>query len=219
MRGRSSHWLAPSVYRGCTERQAIALTFDDGPSPGTAAILKLLEQYRLSATFFQCGTQVRRHPGLSQAVASAGHEIGNHSDTHPLLCLRSPEAIAAELSRTQEAIHQAAGVTPTLFRAPFGVRWFGLKAAQRRHGLLGVMWTAIARDWALTAPEIALRLQKRAENGAIFCLHDGRELAPDPDVRATIGALERLLPALLEAGFHFETVSQILCPTTTSSPA
>lgn len=213
VRGRSASWLAPSVYHGAKDRPAIALTFDDGPTPGSAQLLAVLARHKIPATFFQCGTQVRRHGSLAQEIATAGHEIGNHTDTHPLLCFRSPQFMKSELSRTQESINKATGQTPLLFRAPYGVRWFGLAAAQRLHHLLGVMWTVIARDWVLPAPQIATRLQKGARNGAIFCLHDGRGLTEAPDIRATIGAVERLVPVLLAAGYHFETVSQILCPT------
>jgi peptidoglycan/xylan/chitin deacetylase (PgdA/CDA1 family) len=74
------------------------------------------------------------------------------------------------------------------------------------------MWTAIGRDWKLPAEAIASRLAARASNGAIFCLHDGRGVAPEPDIRATLEAVRRLIPVLEDQGYHFETVSEILCP-------
>ena len=87
------------------------------------------------ATFFQCGVNVRRLPSVAREVAAAGHEIGNHSDTHALLALKSPGFIYRELTAAQEAIEHATGVRPRYFRAPYGVRWFGLRAAQQRLGL------------------------------------------------------------------------------------
>jgi peptidoglycan/xylan/chitin deacetylase (PgdA/CDA1 family) len=74
------------------------------------------------------------------------------------------------------------------------------------------MWTAIGRDWRLSAPAVAARLAAAATNGAIFCLHDGRGLQPAPDIRATLEAVALLVPKLKGGGYHFETVSEILCP-------
>ena len=212
VRGRSSRLFGASVWRGVRDRAAIALTFDDGPSESTPELLKVLERHGVRATFFQCGIHVRRLPGIARELAGAGHEVGNHSDTHAMLCFRSARQIRDELSRAQEAIFEASGTRPTLFRAPYGVRWFGLRAAQRRLGLLGVMWTAIGKDWKLPAAAVTARLAAAARNGAIFCLHDGRGTHPKPDVGASIEAVRQLIPALQDRGYHFETVSEILCP-------
>jgi peptidoglycan/xylan/chitin deacetylase (PgdA/CDA1 family) len=212
VRGRSSALFGPSVWRGDPGRAAIALTFDDGPSESTPDLLRVLAGHGARATFFQCGMHARRLPGIARQVAAAGHEIGNHGDTHAPFYLRSPQTIYAQLARAQEAIAAATGVTPRLFRAPYGCRWFGLRAAQRRLGLMGVMWTAVARDWKLAAPAVAARLVQAARNGAILCLHDGRVAQTSPDIRVTIEAMRALLPALAEKGYHFETVSELLCP-------
>lgn len=214
VRGRSSAVFGPSVFHGDRRRPAIALTFDDGPSESTPELLDLLEQHQARATFFQCGVHARRLPEIACAVAAGGHEIGNHTETHARLWLRSPGFVDYELARAQESIETAAGVRPRLFRAPDGARWFGLRRAQRRYRLLGVMWTAIGLDWKLPARRIADRLLRRAANGAIFCLHDGRQAASRPDISETLEAVRRLLPALTGRGFRLETVSEILCPTT-----
>ncbi len=212
VRGPSSSLLGPSVYRGASERRSVALTFDDGPSEGTPEILDILDRHAIHATFFECGANVRRLPAIAQSVAERGHEIGNHSDTHPKLCFRSQQTIEEEFSRAQETIVRTLGQSPSLMRAPFGVRWFGFRHVQQQLNLLGVMWTVIGKDWKLGAPEIAGRLVRGARNGAILCLHDGRELTVKPDTRATAEALRIAIPALLDRGFRFETVSQILCP-------
>src|SRR4029450_2152997 len=102
------------------------------------------------STFFQCGIHARRLPGLVQSVAAAGHEVGNHTDTHAALWLRSPAFISGELERAQRALPDAGAARLKLFRAPYGVRWPGLRAAQERLGLMGVMWTLIGRDWTLS---------------------------------------------------------------------
>jgi len=205
--------LAPSVYRGAPERPAIALTFDDGPSESTPALLELLARYGASASFFQCGANVRRLPQVAREVAAAGHEVGNHTENHPPLYLKSRQFIYHQLSAAQESIENTTGVRPKLFRAPFGARWFGLRDAQERLGLLGVMWTAIALDWKWPASRVTERLLSSASNGAILCLHDGRMLEHKPDIGVTIETVRELLPKLLEQGYHFEKVTEILCPT------
>lgn len=84
---------------------------------------------------------------------------------------------------------------------------------QRRLSLLGVMWTVLGKDWALPAGAIANRVLGAVRPGAIVCLHDGRELRERPDIRATMEAVRRIVTVLAARGYHFETVSEILCPT------
>ena len=213
VRGRSSAFFGPSVYRGNRARPALSLTFDDGPSESTPALLEILARLGVRATFFMCGSNVRRCPAIAREVAAAGHELGNHTDSHPRLDFQRPAFIFRELAQAQQTIRDTTGATPRLFRAPFGARWFGLRNAQRRLDLLGVMWTIMGHDWHWPAPRIAARLARRAVNGAIICLHDGYRVEPSPDIRATLSAVEFAVPVLKERGFHFETVSQILCPT------
>ena len=170
----SCSWLAPSVCLGTDTRRAIAITFDDGPSESTPELLEVLAHYRAPATFFQCGANVRRLPAVTGEVAAAGHEIGNHTDSHSLLALKSPGDIYRELASAQEIIEKAAGVRPRYFRAPYGARWFGLRAAQRRLGLAGVMWSTIALDWKRQTPAVVSRLLHGAVRGAILsCMMAG----------------------------------------------
>jgi len=208
-RGRSSRMFAPSVWRGPKNRKVIALTFDDGPSESTRELLDALDEFGVKATFFQCGFHARRLKSEAAEVARRGHEIGNHGDTHQALYLHSAHFIHDQLARAQASIQEATGITPTLFRAPFGVRWPGLAQAQKKLGLMGVMWTAIARDWVLNADEIVARMSKKARPGAILCFHDGRELAMRPDITPTIEAIRRLVPLWREQGYEFLTVSEL----------
>jgi peptidoglycan/xylan/chitin deacetylase (PgdA/CDA1 family) len=194
-------------------RRSVALSFDDGPSESTPELLDLLSQWNIPATFFQCGAHVRRLPGVAKEIVARGHEAGNHTDTHRMLYGLTPAAIRSELRRAQESISEIAGTPPLLFRAPYGVRWFGLRGAQRELGLLGVMWTVIGLDWKLTADRITTRLTAAARPGAILCLHDGREMRRRPEIGPTLEAVRRVVPLLLSKGYRFETVSQILCPT------
>jgi peptidoglycan-N-acetylglucosamine deacetylase len=208
--GRSSSVFGPSVWHGPKNRREIALTFDDGPSRSTPELLRVFDEYNVRATFFQCGMHVRQFPEIAMHTAVAGHELGNHTDTHPSLCGKSPQFVFDEISRAQDAISNVTGITPRLFRAPYGVRWFGLRAVQQRLGLLHVMWTTIGNDWRLAGNKVADRLRKGSQNGAIFCLHDARDRKPDPDISNTIEAVKRVVPELLERGFEFRTVSEML---------
>ncbi|MEJ7606319.1 MAG: polysaccharide deacetylase family protein [Bryobacteraceae bacterium] len=212
VRGRSSRAFGNSVWKGPGDRPDIALTFDDGPSPGTEALLDTLADFGVPATFFICGVHARRQPGTVRRIVELGHEPGNHTDTHPRLWLRSPAYIQQEIAVAQRAIVDAGGVAPKWFRAPFGVRWFGVDQAQRQLGLTGAMWTVMGSDWRLDGAAVAKRMKTRAHNGAIFCLHDGRELQPEPDIANTIDAVRIAVPALLRDGYRFRTLTELCNP-------
>lgn len=213
VRGRSSQVFGPGSWRGPTGRRSIALTFDDGPSAATLEILDILSGYKTPATFFQCGTNVLRTPEITRAVAAAGHEIGNHSHTHPNFAFANAGKVRDEFARAQTAISDACGTRPRVMRPPYGVRWFGFREMQERLGLHSVMWTVIGLDWKLDARAIASRVINAATEGCIICLHDGTGITANPDKSQTIEAVRRIVPALMQQGYHFETVSQLLCPT------
>ena len=216
--GKSSQVFGPSVYRGPGHRRSVALTFDDGPSGGSLRLLEYLELHGVKATFFQCGRNVERHPEISRGIYAAGHEIGNHTYSHPQLCpgigremsWRSPSFIYKELELTQAILRSEVGTTPGLVRAPYGLRWFGIGAAQARLHLLGVMWTVIGNDWKLPADLICRRVLRRTSPGGIICLHDGRDIQPNPDVSEMLLAVQEIVPRLQDQGYGFETVSELL---------
>jgi peptidoglycan/xylan/chitin deacetylase (PgdA/CDA1 family) len=213
VRGRSSAVFGPSAWRGDLKGKSVALTFDDGPSPATPQFLDVLAEYRAPATFFQIGVNVLRHPDIARAAAAAGHELGNHSHTHLNFALKPASLIASDFALAQTAIGDATGVRPALMRAPYGVRWFGFRQMQAALGLKGVMWSVIGLDWKLPAAAIADRVLSRVRNGGIICLHDGRGSQENPDVAPALEAVRRIVPSLIAAGYHFESVSQLLWPT------
>lgn len=215
VRGRSAQVFGRSVWKGPSGRKAIALTFDDGPSESTERILDLLDAHGAGATFCALGFHARRLPRLLAKAAARGHEIANHSDTHPPLYLRPADFIDNQIALAQKSIEDAAGVSPRFFRAPFGARWFGLDQAQRRHGLTGLMWSGLARDWTLPANAIAARVLRMTRPGAVLCFHDGRELAQDPDISATLGALAQLLPQWRDQGYQVISAAEMFSPSDT----
>lgn len=218
--GRSSQIFGESVYKGPGRRRVLALTFDDGPSESTPELLDFLAEQGVPATFFQCGLNVLRHPGIARRVRDEGHEIGNHTFSHPCLgpdlrhrpIFKSRSFIYEEFAKAQDAIASEVGLWPTLMRAPYGLRWFGVAETQQRLGLLGVMWTVIGHDWEWNTEQVAALVLARARPGGIICLHDGRDIQKNPDISIMMTAVRHLVPALRAKGYGFETVSEILEP-------
>lgn len=207
---KSSQLFGPSIYRGPGVRRSIALTFDDGPSEGTLRLLDLLDRENVYATFFMCGLNVQRHPAIAGRVAAAGHQIGNHTFSHPRLLLKSRELIEAEFSQAQRIITAETGMMPMILRPPYGLRWAGMRSIQNRLSLLGVLWTVIGNDWRLPASKIARRVLRAASPGGIVCLHDARSIEPSPDISETIEAVRQIIPVLKDQGYKFEIVNDLL---------
>ena len=207
---RSSQMFGPSIYRGPGRRRTIAITFDDGPSEGTLPLLEYLYKENVWATFFQCGMNVRRLPHIAGQVAAAGHQLGNHTYSHPRLLFKSREFIEREFTEAQKVITEETGLAPMLLRAPYGFRWMGLREVQKKLSLLGVMWTVIGNDWRWPATRIAQHVLSRVQPGGIVCLHDGRCVQAKPDISNTLAALRKIVPVLKDNGYRFEIVSDLI---------
>ena len=207
---KSSQLFGPSVYRGPGRRRSIALTFDDGPSEGTLPLLDYLDSEGIRATFFECGMNVRRLPHIAGRVAAAGHQLGNHTYSHPKLPFKSIDFIDWEFTEAQKIINFETGVAPMLLRAPYGYRWVGMRRVQLKLALLGVMWTVIGYDWRWPANRIVRHVLTHSSPGGIICLHDGRAVEERPDIRATLSAIRQIVPALRDRGYSFETVSELM---------
>ena len=207
--GRSATLLAPSVWRGPRDRRTVSLTFDDGPSEATPRLLDLLAREGVRATFFLCGANVRRLPAIARAIREAGHEIANHGERHPYYYFKSARFLRADIADGLRSIEDATGVRARWFRPPYGLRWFGMNGIYRELGLTGVQWTVIARDWELDGAGVVAHCAARAEPGAVFCFHDGRARAVDPDIGSTLEAVAALAPRWRDAGFGFETTGEM----------
>jgi peptidoglycan/xylan/chitin deacetylase (PgdA/CDA1 family) len=194
-----------------TADDSVALTFDDGPNPGvTPALLELLEQHGVRATFFVTGEHVRAFPELTREIARRGHTIGNHTDTHPQLVFRSAAEITAQLARCDDAIREATGKRPRWMRPPFGFRGPLLNGAVRRWGGAGVvMWSALAWDWKPRAAGKVIEHLQRVRGGDIVLLHDGDFRMLEGDRHHTVAALTHWLPRWQDAGIRFVTLDDI----------
>ncbi len=209
-RSRSSQLFGPSVYRGHGIRRSVALTFDDGPSERTPELLEFLHKEDIRATFFMCGQNVRRLPAHAGAVAAGGHQIGNHTFSHPYLPFKSKAFIEKEFAEAQRVISAETGISPMFLRAPYGFRWAGMRDIQNKLSLLGVMWTVLGNDWKWPARRIAERVVAAVSPGGIICLHDGRTTQPNPDISEMLASVRTFVPVLKDQGYTFETVSELL---------
>ncbi len=178
----------------------MALTFDDGPNdPHTMHLLDVLARHNAKATFFLIGKYVRQRPDIVRAIAAAGHEIGNHTDSHPNLILVSAARLRQELADCNKALEDALGKKVTLFRPPFGGRRPNVLRTARGMGLSPVMWSVTGYDWsAKSAAEIMKKVNRQVEarhkpQGEIVLLHDGGHLAFGTDRGYTVEATRRLL--------------------------
>jgi peptidoglycan-N-acetylglucosamine deacetylase len=196
----------PATYTAVNvEGPFIAITFDDGPSPeNTPRVLKMLRDRNIKATFFLIGQNAAEYPDVVRQILADGHEVANHSWSHPVLSRLSDERVSTEITKCQEAIRSAGGVTPTLLRPPYGA----LSARQRdwiqsQFGLNIILWSVDPLDWRRPgAAVITKRIIGGTHPGAIILAHDIH--------RQTVDAMPATLDSLLEKGYKFVTVSELL---------
>jgi peptidoglycan-N-acetylglucosamine deacetylase len=207
-------WLyGPVFWHARTEERVVALTFDDGPChPYTENLMEVLGQEGIRATFFMVGNNVVREPNLAAEVASE-HAVGNHTFTHPHLTWSRRSTVREELSRGQEAIHEATGAVPTIFRVPHG--WYGPQviSGAEELGMSCVGWSVMAWDWNKPpADTIQRRILQGAGPGGVTLLHDGQDTDayPKADRSHTIAAMPRIIDTLKEDGYRFVTVPELM---------
>lgn len=199
----------PAVVRRVPESGAavVALTFDDGPWPRqTRAILDVLAEKDVPATFFMLGSRVKATPALARQVAQEGHAIGNHTYRHVRLDTATPEQVHSEIAVTNKAIAAATGVTPVWFRAPGGRLSPGVFAELKRVGMRSALWTVDPQDWrgGARADGIARAVIAGTRPGSVILLHDG-----GGDRSETIKALPMIIDGLRERGYQFVTLEEM----------
>jgi peptidoglycan-N-acetylglucosamine deacetylase len=194
----ASQWLGPVITRFATTRKEVWLTIDDGPAGDTPQLLDLFERRGVKATFFVKGLLASRYPDMVRDIASRGHSIGNHSQTHPsgtFWCL-TPSRIASEIDQCNRTLSELTGLKPTWFRAPVGMKNPAVHPLldERRMRLIG--WSSRGFDAVLRNPERIVRSVLRGlEPGAIILLHQGHQ--------HSIEILDRVITAAQAQGYSF----------------
>lgn len=192
-----------------TEDRVVALTLDDGPSAAyTEEVLSILEMHGVKATFFVTGREAEANPDQARQIVDAGHELGNHSYSHPRLIFKAPKTIREEIERTDAAIRGAGFRDEILFRPPYGKKLFVLPWYLSQTGRTTVTWDVVPES----NPEVASDAQKIADHvvdnvkpGSIVLLHvmyQSREESRK--------ALPIIIDRLHKQGYTFLSVSELL---------
>ena len=197
------------VSRVKTDEKLIALTFDDGPRPEyTQEILRILSEEQAKATFFLLGRDIKEYPDETKLIISSGHEIGNHTYNHPRMFLVSNETVTREIEETENLIKEAGYTKKTLFRPPYGTKFFSLPYYLMKNDIVNVTWDIEPEtnsESAGCSEKIADYVVRRAKPGSIVLLHvmfEARKLS--------MQAVPKIIRQLKKEGFEFVTVSELI---------
>jgi peptidoglycan/xylan/chitin deacetylase (PgdA/CDA1 family) len=199
---------APLVTSVPISEKAVALTFDDGPTPKwTPKILELLKAEGVRATFFVIGQQAVKYPHLIAEEVESGMEIGNHGFDHVILRGKTPATIAQEVNAAAEAIEAAGAPAPRLYRLPAGVHDKTALTVLGELGYTVIGWSVDPRDWRhrYTADQMLKLVEKQVGPGRIIIFHDGTNGS-----QATVDAVRLVITTLRREGYRFVTVGQLL---------
>lgn len=203
-------FFVPTVTHGPRDRPAVAITFDDGPNPRTLGpLLNLLARERAPATFFLVGRSAAANPALVREIVEAGHEVGNHSQTHdPFLMLRSCRRLEGEIAQCQAALAHL-GVTPLVFRPPVGITNPRLLRALRSQGLACVAFSCRPLDFGNRRLEgLKDRVLRRVRRGDIVLLHD--RLPATVPLTRWLDEVAGILAGLRATGLQVVPLSELL---------
>lgn len=190
-------------------KRCIAITFDDGPHPRyTPQILDILDKYSAKATFFMIGQNAEMYKSIVKDVHLRGHEIGNHTYSHPDLRKISASEFLDEIEKTRSVIENITGISPTLFRPPGGYLNNDIVSILEKQSDIPVLWSwrQDTRDWECPSSEcIVASVIKNLKDGDIILFHDyNAKNSPTPK------ALEGILEELCAKGYSFVTVSELM---------
>lgn len=203
---QSANAVRKPTYTSCNVTGPfLALTFDDGPHPKhTTRLLDLLKERGVKATFYVIGQNVVQYPEIARRIVDEGHEIGNHSYTHPALTRIGAARVGEEISKSNDAIEQATGVRPATMRPPYGAINAALtQRLNEEFNLTVILWSVDPQDWKIRkASHVSNHILQNARPGSIVLSHD---IHP-----STIDAMPGVLDGLVAKGFRFVTVSELI---------
>lgn len=177
----------------------VALTFDDGPTDLTGQLLDVLERAGVPATFFNRGDNMTLYPGHVEAQSAAGHQIANHTYSHPDLLQLTEAGVATQLRRANDAQTAILGEPAWLFRPPYGHTDAAIRAAALEQGMVEVLWTTDSKDYLARTWQQVLERSTGMEDGDILLLHDGKP--------RTIEALPHIVNHYHDRGLCFGQVT------------
>lgn len=197
------------VHSVDTDKPLIALTFDDGPTPGkTEQILQILASEQIKATFFLTGRELKQHPLLLQKILAAGHQVGNHSYSHQRMLFKTPGFIAEEIEKTDALLKEGGAPEPYYFRPPYGKKLLLLPWYLAEHKRLTVTWDLAPENYSQLTQDPAKLTAftvQQAKAGSVILLHvmyDSRS--------NTMAAVPEIIRGLKQRGFQFVTVQELL---------
>ena len=192
--------------------KTLALTYDDGPNdPHTLLLLDVLAKHNVKASFFLIGRYVRQRPDIAREIAKAGHTIGNHSFTHPLLTLKTEGEIRQQLVDCDSVLNDSIGEHSNLFRPPFGGRRPAVLRIARELNLEPIMWNVTGYDWNAPRAEIIERkVSKQIRGGNVILLHDGGHRQMGGDRAQTVVATDHLIARYQSEGYEFLTIPEMM---------
>ena len=182
---------------------AVAITFDDGPGGHTSRLLDALAEYNVKVTFFVLGQSVERSPGLIRRMQAEGHQVANHSYSHKYLSQVDEATRANELKKTSDAIEALIGYRPSIMRPPGGYRSEAVYEEAKKQGMATVFWDVDTADWKYKDSDYVYNyLLNHTSKGRLILMHDIH--------KTTVDCLIRALPRLIEHGFTFVTVDELV---------
>jgi peptidoglycan/xylan/chitin deacetylase (PgdA/CDA1 family) len=197
--------VVEGVTHGNPAQRMVALTFDDGPSGRTPAILRVLAKHHAHATFFVVGRATRGMEPVLRHMAATGNELADHTYSHADLLALTEPGRRRQLQWTRGLVARATGVQPRFFRPPYGATGPAVNRLGRRLGLIPVLWSVDSRDWQLPGTKaIVRRVLANVRPGAIVLMHDG-----GGDRQETLRALPAILRALTRRHLQVVTLSRL----------
>ena len=204
-----------NMVRLNTDQRIVALTYDDGPNPPyTDQLLDVLATHKVKATFFMIGNRIERHPETVNRVIAEGHQIGNHTYSHPLLGFLPPFCIQREIERTDDLLQQYGIATDSVFRAPMLTRFLPVAYVLAKLDRTHISCNVWSWDWTTQNPDkIAETVLKKTLSstgaGSIIVLHDGKAENKKANRSGTIEATDRIITALKQDGYQFVRLSDV----------
>lgn len=192
------------IYRVRCEDKKVAISFDAAwGNEDTQQLIDILEQYGVKATFFVVGSWVDKYPESVKALCDAGHDVMNHSNTHPHMTQLSAQQMVAEANACSDKIEKVTGVRPTLFRMPYGDYNTTVVDTLKQAGYYSIQWDVDSLDWkGISAAEIAQRVLSKTREGSVVLFHNAAQNTPE--------ALPKIIETLQAQGYEFVKIADLI---------